>query len=96
MKDVLKMVAVGVLAVMFSNAYDKYLDSQYEKVVFHERLRAGETLDEIAGHYYNPNSEKRTWQEFRYNTMDRNKVLFENGRAPQIGDIVCIEVFVKK
>ena len=92
MKATLKLfIILGIASIVAGFTYAHYFRTETETIVFHETVRAGDTLDGIIEHYYNE-QDGRSWQEFRYDHMKRNQVHFADGRALQIGDIICIEV----
>lgn len=94
MKATLKVfIILGIASMVAGFTYAHWFrtETKVETIVYHETVRAGDTLDDIIEHYYNE-QDGRSWQEFRYDHMERNKVHFADGRALQIGDIICIEV----
>ena len=98
MKSLFKIVGLLCVASMCAGfAYAHYrANNQYEVLTFHDHLCKGESIESVGSNYYNPNEDNRSYAEFRDDLIERNKLLTANGRIPQIGDVVCIEVHAKK
>lgn len=93
LKSISFIVLCGLLGLLLRCLF---YEQPYESIVVHEHLKAGDTVDKVLEMNYNEKLENRTWMEFRGDNHQRNQWLFRNGRIPQIGDVVCIEIHQKK
>lgn len=89
-KSILKSISLILVSGLLLGfvLYEK----PYKTIIVHEHLRAGDTVDGVLEQNFNEKMENRTWMEFRGDNHQRNAYLFRNGRIPQIGDVVCIEI----
>lgn len=94
LKNIVKSISLIVLSGFLLGFL--FYEQPYETIIVHEHLRAGDTVDKVLEMNYNEKLENRTWMEFRGDNHQRNAYLFRNGRIPQIGDVVCIEIHQKK
>lgn len=94
LKTIVKSISLIVLSGFLFGCL--FYEQPYETIIVHEHLRAGDTVDKVLEMNYNEKLENRTWMEFRGDNHQRNQWLFRNGRIPQIGDVVCIEIHQKK
>lgn len=96
---ILALTAVASILMGFGYAYSRANEVKTETRVFCVRAVAGDTIEEIIGEFYNPNTEKMSWDEWRDKQMTlNNNIRFNTDGSPrhlQIGDRVHIIAKVK-
>lgn len=96
MKTLFKIFGVVAIASMCAGFMYAHYNRPIQVDTVKEILFAGETVEGVAFKHYNHKYENRSYAEFRDDVMKHNAHLFANGRIPQIGDEVKIEVHYQK
>lgn len=66
---------------------------EYQEHIEYVMVGSGDTMDGIAGDFYNRDKRGLSWDEFRYGIWEINDKLRANGRCLQPGDIVEIKYY---
>lgn len=96
MKTLFKILGIVAITSMCAGFVYAHFNRPVEVVTVNEILFAGETVEGVAFKHYDHKYDNRSYAEFRDDVMKSNAHLFRNGRIPQIGDKVEIEVHITK
>lgn len=92
MKTLFKLFGIVAIASMCAGFMYAHYNRPVEVKTIKVVLRAGDTVEGKASDYYCYDKENRSYAEFRNDVFDANAHLFANGRIPQVGDEVKVEV----
>jgi hypothetical protein len=93
MDKTIKMVCVITIAWVCLSFIGGFSDSQIQQHSISHVVQKGDTLYDIADHYYLKNENGMSFNEFWYNLCQDNKYLTANRRHLQVGDVVTVNYY---
>lgn len=88
-----KTIALTVVLIATMFLLGNVDNRDYVTRVTHVMVGSGDTLDGIAGDFYDKDKRGIVWDEYRHEIWKLNEKLTANGRCIQPGDVVEIRYY---